>query len=170
MIWIILTLAAIAIVLVVILRKLPLFTMGEAIRVRLSKKKVQEGEGEKDFFGGVENEYVVKGDRLFSQKKFKSAEKWYLEAIKLEPRNAKIYGKLGIIYLEEKNYPDARDAFEQAVKLDPGVASRHYNLAIATRFLGDYKKAISSLRRAQALDPENPKYQRLLEEIKKILG
>ena len=45
---------------------------------------------------------ILKADDLFSKKQFISAEKWYLEAVRNNPKNAKIYSRLGIIYIEQK--------------------------------------------------------------------
>ncbi len=105
-------------------------------------------------------------DDLFAIKDYRKAEKLYLKLATEDPTNPKIYSRLGIIYLEQKNYEDARDAFQQAIKFEPGVASRHFNLAISYLNLGSPAKAMHSLEQALKYDPANRKYRKMLDDVK----
>ena len=109
---------------------------------------------------------LKKAEDLFKKRQFISAEKWYLEAIKSDPRNDKIYARLGIIYINQKNYPDARDALEESIKINPSVASRYFNLSFVYNSEGDKKEALSNAKKAQRYDPKNRKYQRWVDELK----
>lgn len=109
---------------------------------------------------------IQKADYLFKKKRFISAEKWYLEAVKANPKNAKIYSRLGLIYLRQKNYRDATEALNEAVKLDGGTASRFFNLSFAHNNLGEIKEAIALVRKSIRLEPDNKKYRRYLEDLK----
>lgn len=102
---------------------------------------------------------------LFAIKDYKKAEKLYLRLATTDPKNSKIYSRLGIIYLEQENYDDARDALQQALKLEPGNASRHFNLALVYMNLGSQAKAVASMEAALKYDPSNRKYRKMLDDI-----
>jgi hypothetical protein len=102
---------------------------------------------------------------LFAIKDYRKAEKLYLRLAAEDPKNPKIYSRLGVIYMEQANYEDARDALQQAIKLEPNVASRHFNLALAYANLGSRAKAITSMELALKYDPSNRKYRKMLDEL-----
>ena len=109
---------------------------------------------------------MLKAEDLFRKKQYISAERWYLEAIKKNPKDPKIYARLGTIYIEQKNFPDARDAFEEAIKLDDSVACRFFNLSYIYNSIGDAKLAMENAKRASRIDPENAKYRHWMDKIK----
>jgi len=109
---------------------------------------------------------MEKAEELFFKKQYISAEKWYLEVIKKDPRNPKIYSRLGLIYISQKNYKDAISCLEEANKLEPTVASRYFNLSFANNEEGNRKEALDSARKAIRLDPQNPKYKNWFNELR----
>jgi len=109
---------------------------------------------------------LKKAEELFRKKQYISAEKWYLEAIKVDPRNDKIYSRLGIIYINQKNYSDAREALEEAIKINPGVASRHFNLSFVYNEEGEKREALNSAKKALRYDPNNKKYRHWADELR----
>lgn len=109
---------------------------------------------------------ILKADDLFRKKQFISAEKWYLEAVRNNPKNPKIYSRLGIIYLEQKNFKDATESLEEAVRLDPSSASRFFNLSFAYNSLGDKKQALSYAKRSIRLEPQSKKYRKWMDRLK----
>lgn len=109
---------------------------------------------------------MEKAEELFFKKQYISAEKWYLEVIKKDPRNPKIYSRLGLIYINQKNYKDAIASLEEANKIEPTVASRYFNLSFAHNEEGDRKEALDSARKAIRLDPKNSKYKKWFDELK----
>lgn len=109
---------------------------------------------------------VLKADDLFRKKQYISAEKWYLEAVRNNPKNPKIYSRLGIIYLEQKNFKDAADSLEEAIRLDPSSASRFFNLSFAYNSLGDKKQAIANAKRSIRLEPASKKYRKWMDRLK----
>ena len=106
-------------------------------------------------------------DALFAQKQFDKAEQLYLQLAKLDPRNPKLYNRLGVLFLELENFTDARDAFKAALAIDDARASRHYNYAMACYRLGQFREAQDSMIQALKRDPKNPKYQEFAEQIRK---
>lgn len=109
---------------------------------------------------------LKKAEDLFLKKQYISAEKWYLEAIKTDPRNDKIYSRLGIIYIKQKNYPDARAAFEESIKINPAISSRYFNLSFVNNAEGDKKSALLNAKKALRYENQNKKYRRWVEELK----
>lgn len=157
MIWNLLIIAALAIILIIMARRLP-----DARKNRLEVKHVSNAEI--SLYG-----IISQADEEFNKKKFNKAEALYIQAASQDPNNPKIYSKLGAIYLEQNNYYDAKDAFIQAVKLEPGLASRYVNLGLAYMGLKDYYKANHSFKDALKYDAKNKKYHKLLERSEKLL-
>jgi hypothetical protein len=102
---------------------------------------------------------------LFAIKDYRKAEKLFLQLAANDPKNPKIYSRLGVIYMEQSNFEDARDALQQAIKLEPNIASRHFNLALAYANLGSKSKAVTSMEAALKYDPSNRKYRKMLDEL-----
>jgi hypothetical protein len=101
----------------------------------------------------------------FAIKDYKKAERLYLRLATEDPKNARVYSRLGVIYLEQKTYEDARDALQAAIKLEPQAASRHFNLALCYIQLGSKAKAISAMEMALKHDPSNRKYRKMLDDL-----
>lgn len=118
------------------------------------------------FADNSQDPLMEKAEELFFKKQYISAEKWYLEVIKKEPRNPKIYSRLGLIYINQKNYKDAICCLEEASKIEPGVASRYFNLSFAQNEEGDRKSAIANARKAFRADSQNKKYKRWYDELR----
>lgn len=155
MIWNLLIIFAVATILVILGRRLP-----DARKIRQETALTSD----KDL-----NLYsvIAQADDAFEGRKFEKAETLYIKAAAEDPDNAKIYSRLGAIYLEQKNYYDAKDAFCQACKLEPDLASRHINFGLALMGLKDYFKATESFQKAINIDPKNKKYQKLLDKAQK---
>lgn len=107
-----------------------------------------------------------KAEELFRKRQYISAEKWFIEAAKADPKNDIIYARLGVIYIEQKNYKDAVESLKEALKLGRGVASRYFNLSYAQNALGEKKEALQLAKRAVRLEPKNEKYKKWLDELR----
>ncbi len=103
-------------------------------------------------------------DSLLTQGKIEQAEKIYIDLATKFPNEPKIYSRLGVIYLKQKNYADGRDCFLQSLKYDDTEAPRHYNLAMAYIGMNSPEKAKVSLKKAISIDPKE-KYQKMLDKI-----
>ena len=116
----------------------------------------------------IKNAYkdpLREAEDLFAIKDYRRAERLYLKLATTDPKNAKIYSRLGIIYLEQKSYEDAREALQQAIKYEPSVPARHYNLALTYLHLGSKAKAIQAMETTLKYDPSNRKYRKMLDDI-----
>ncbi len=105
------------------------------------------------------------GDELFRRGEYDKAEEFLLKAATRNPSDLKVYARLGVIYLHQKNFNDAIESLKVAVKLDKYNPSRHYNLALAYLGNDDRQKATVSAREAISLDPVTKKYRQLLDHL-----
>ncbi|MGI6103298.1 MAG: tetratricopeptide repeat protein [Patescibacteria group bacterium] len=112
-----------------------------------------------------EEALMHEGDVYFVQGKLKEAERAFLRAVAKNPRQPKLYNRLGAIYLKQRNYADALEAFQAARDLDASRASRHYNVALAAWHLGKRPKAKEAINEALRLDGESIKYRDLKRQI-----
>lgn len=156
MIWNIIIIASVVLIFIMMARRIPLAR-------QLQKKEIDATPEEITLYG-----LIAQADDAFDRKKFELAEKLYIQAAAQDPSNAKIYNRLGAIYLEQNNFYDAKDAFLQATRLDAGVASRYANLGLAYMGLKDYFKAGQTFKEALKIDPKNQKYQGFLEKSQKL--
>lgn len=113
------------------------------------------------------NSHFEEGDALLKSGQHAEAEQFFLKAAAANPNDAKVYAKLGLIYLNSKNYSDAIEALKVAAKIDKYNPSRHYNLALAYFGNKDLQHAIVSAREAISLDPVTGKYRQFLDELLK---
>lgn len=171
-------------ILVIFVRKLPVLSKFNFSKIKdqvkvekkaetkvIDKQESPQVKQEKNNFsffkqqGNKQNELFMKAERLFNDKRYSEAEEIIIRLIAKEPQNVKYYNRLGVIYMEEKNFHDAKNAFYEAIKLDPKKASRHYNYAIACADLGEFRNAVESLKKSISLDKKNKKYKKMLEDL-----
>lgn len=109
--------------------------------------------------------FLREGDDYLKGGKLKEAERAYLRGVAKNPKNPRLYNRLGAIYLKQRNYRDALEAFEAARDFDGSKASRHYNVALAAWQLGNLSKAREAIGKAIVLDPGSAKYAELQEQM-----
>lgn len=133
----------------------------EPVQEPTEEKKVEIIEERNDRTRNISQE----AEDAFAIKDYRKAERLLLRLATSEPKNPKIYSKLGVIYLEQKNFEDARDALQAAIKIEPNIPTRHYNLALTYLQLGSRAKAIISMEEALRYEPSNRKYRKMLDDI-----
>lgn len=111
---------------------------------------------------------LKEGDDYLKEGKLKEAERAYLRGVAKNPKNPRLYNRLGAIYLKQRNYRDALEAFEAARDFDGSKASRHYNVALAAWQLNNLAKARSAIKLAIQLDPHSVKYQELNKQMEQV--
>jgi len=82
------------------------------------------------------------------------AARCYLQALKLEPKNAIVMNNLGTVYVSLKQYSKAEKAYRKALKVDPKSALVHKNLGTALLAEHKYKKGWQEYQLALAGDPD----------------
>jgi Flp pilus assembly protein TadD len=93
-----------------------------------------------------------RGDLARAHKSFYQAAEFYRSALRLDPRNASIYNKLGISELREGDLRAAKSDFQRAAKLNPKDPRALNNLGALSCLQKKYKPATKYLKEALALD------------------
>jgi Flp pilus assembly protein TadD len=91
-------------------------------------------------------------ENAFEARQYSLAEKYLIQSIAKNPADPKLYNKLGIIYLEQKNYADAKDAFAEVLKLEPNNAAAWNNYGLAHFNLGNNRAAIEAYEKSLAIN------------------
>ncbi|MBV8051743.1 MAG: tetratricopeptide repeat protein [Acidobacteriaceae bacterium] len=76
------------------------------------------------------------------------------KAVHLDPKLARGYLQLGILYSDRKEFSKAISAYQQAIDADPTLAAAHYRLAQDYRRTGDKQKAEQELKLFEKLSKE----------------
>lgn len=141
-----------AIIIVILARKLP-----QAIEER------EEASVDIDKDNVVQKSDFEKAESLFEAGKYPEAEELYLKAVVNDPDNPHIYNRLGVIYLEKRYYNDALESFKLSLKYGPKIAARHANVGVVYMRLAKWGLAARYFRNALKLKPREAKYQDLLK-------
>ena len=95
-----------------------------------------------------------KGLALFETKDYDNAIKYFKEAIKDTPKNAKAYFYLGVC-LKKNHSIDSIEQLKQAIYLDPEYVEAHYELGATYITLNMQKESIDSFKKALSIDPDH---------------
>lgn len=96
------------------------------------------------------------GYAYYRKKEYKLSEKYYLEALKLEPAHPPALWGLGKTYVAMGRGGEAVSALSNVVERYPEYSEGHYALAQAYMLLKNYRKAKSEYKKVIALDPGSP--------------
>jgi tetratricopeptide (TPR) repeat protein len=96
-----------------------------------------------------------------------AAESCYLATLRLDSNHEGAYNNLGIMALEQKRWSRAANLFAKAVEQDPGDAKTYYLIAQAQFHAHDFQSANLAIARAIELNPAEPQFRALSEEIQR---
>ena len=88
-----------------------------------------------------------------TQGRFGEAERHFLEALQLAPRDFAILFNLGYVRNELKQYARAIEAFREAVKLKPVLDTAWYGMGLSHAALGEHPAAVEAFDHAARLQP-----------------
>ena len=108
------------------------------------------------------------GWAYYNKKDYKPAEKYYLDALKVNPDFVIALHGLGLTYLKTGKVSEAVITLEKAVKKAPEVAVLHFDLAGAYTLLRNYKKATYSYEKVIELDREGPLANKAKEKLETL--
>lgn len=86
--------------------------------------------------------------------RYEEAEKYYLEAAKLNPKEERPYLGLGTVYAAQEKAKEAIHAFQKAIELKPKSAVSHFNLGVIFVALGQQKEAVEQDKALEGLDKD----------------
>ncbi len=89
-----------------------------------------------------------RGDTLRAEKAYLDALDYYRAAIAKEPKNARLYNKVGINELQMARFGEARRDFEKAIKVDRQFADAYNNLGVIYYLQKKYGKAVKQYEAA----------------------
>lgn len=141
--WEIIVFLSTVIALIMILKKLPVDRELEAV------KAVTELEGKEKTLREQAEDYFEAGE-------MKKAENLYLRVLNRDPDDAALYNRLGLIYLQEKNFRDAAAALKQALKLEPENDTFYNNLGLLYYEIGQYDDAIDAYEQSIEINDKLP--------------
>lgn len=96
----------------------------------------------------------------------KEAESFFLEAVRIDPKNIAAYEGLLEFYLSGKSFPEAEEIVRFLSKLNPASAGRYcFDLAQALAKAGNTAQARVVANEAIVREPGNPKYLDFLIEL-----
>ncbi len=84
------------------------------------------------------------------------SEAYYLDMIKLQPKNLSNYDLLGKFYLEQSNHSDARDIYEYLCNHEPGNPEFQARLGYCLYQNKQFAKAAEHYQKSLALDSTQP--------------
>jgi superkiller protein 3 len=129
---------ATVIALIIVLNKLP-------VDVDTSAKNGSGKNGTKE---EMERSLREQADDFFEVGELKKAEKAYSKILDKEPDNAGVFNKLGLVYLQDKNYRNAKAALKQALKIEPENDTFHNNLGLLFYEMEKYEEAIEAYQKS----------------------
>ena len=108
------------------------------------------------------------GWAYYNKKEYELAEKYYLDALKVDPGFVIALRGLGLTYLKTGKVSKAVIALKKAVKKAPQAAVLHFDLADAYTLARDYKRAIYSYEKVIELDREGPLANKAKKKLQKL--
>lgn len=100
-------------------------------------------------------EHKEKGNELFKAQKYPEAKKEYEEAIRRNPKDAKIYSNLAGCLLKLGAAPDALRHLDKCLELDPTFVRAYARKGQAHSQMKEYHKALKAYEDGLKLDKEN---------------
>lgn len=73
-----------------------------------------------------------------------------------------VYGTLGSLYYQKKNYEKAIENFDKVMEIDPENTDNLYNIGVTALKLEDYDKAVEAFQALTEFEPDNADHWSLL--------
>jgi len=108
------------------------------------------------------------GKAYYEKKAYKLSEKYYLEALEMEPKYVPALQGLGQTYIAMGKNSAAVAALESAVKKAPEFARAYFYLGKVYRSSRKYNKSYAAYNKVLSLVPETPLAVEAEKEIKKM--
>lgn len=108
------------------------------------------------------------GWAYYNKKEYTLAEKFYLDALEIEPKFIKALRGLGLTYIAIGRDSEAVATFERAVKNNPQIAQLYCDLAEAYTLSRDYEKALNAYNKVIELAPDSALDRKARKEAQRI--
>jgi len=97
----------------------------------------------------------LKGNECFKKGEWANAVKFYTEAIKRNPNDAKIYSNRAACYTKLNAFDLTIKDCETSIAMDPGFVKAYLRKANVLKAMGQTKKAMEEYSKAMELDPHS---------------
>ncbi|MFC1640925.1 tetratricopeptide repeat protein [Patescibacteria group bacterium] len=104
------------------------------------------------------DELIRRAKQYLKEDRIKDAEEQFIEAVKLCPKDERIYYELGEMYLLMKNETDAKASFIEAVKLKSNYVQPITKLGLLAYRGKSFDEAAKHYEKAVDLEPTDPKH------------
>ena len=94
------------------------------------------------------------------------AKQYYAASLRLDPQHAGALNNLGVLAMREERWELASKFFRRAIEQEPDEAKTHYLLAEALLRMGQRENARSEILKAIVLNPNQPEFLKLRDEIR----
>jgi protein O-GlcNAc transferase len=114
--------------------------------------------------------YSLLAGAQFNQEKFDDALESAKKALALDPKNAKAYTALGMVYTARKDWPHADAAYSEALRLDPKDSSTWFLQGRCYFLRNEFAKAREAFETALKLYPQSVRTYENLALTLDLLG
>jgi Tfp pilus assembly protein PilF len=108
------------------------------------------------------------GFAYYQKKQYKRSEKYYREALKLEPTHPPALRGLGRTYVAMGRGAEAVAALSLVVERYPEFAGAHYDMARAYMLMRNYRRAKAAYQKVVELDPGSPEAAEAKSMLKRL--
>lgn len=105
------------------------------------------------------DELLRRAKMYLKEDRSKDAEKTFIDAIQLSPRDERIYYELGLMYMNQNNYKDSRASLQEVVKLKKDHIDAYSKLGLVAYRDKKFDEAARHYEDALKLDTDNPKHK-----------
>jgi tetratricopeptide (TPR) repeat protein len=96
---------------------------------------------------------------IFASRKDSLALAYYRNILKIDPKRADVYFKMGVFYMQKEDWNPAMENYAKAIRLKPGDVDSHYNLGYVYLQINQFAEARNSFARAIAASPSQQNYR-----------
>jgi tetratricopeptide (TPR) repeat protein len=90
--------------------------------------------------------FLIQSNDMVKKQNIEQAERFLLEALKIDSCFADAWNNLGTIYFDQRKYDEAIHYYDNAVQCDPGFFDGYFNRANAAFELNEHYRALNSGR------------------------
>jgi len=129
-------------------------------------ERAQEKYEKESYFDPVKAEaHREAGNQFFKGNKYADAKGEYDEAVKRNPKDAKLYSNRAAALTKLMSYPDALRDLDECIKLDPKFIKAYSRKGAAHYWMKEYNNAMKAYAAGLKIDPDNQECKQGHEQV-----